>query len=163
MGRTAENHPAKEGTTIAWGGNLLFPCIAVAVNGRWGDNCALCLTTILQACIQAVVFMAMDTIITTNPHLLLMLTFSLIQAHQVKFGYSEKATKFEKNLPLKIWRYSVTSNFKWKIFFQILWPFQNIRTLIYLGNISILRQKKVMGGWGKNGNFCWLSVPFMLM
>ena len=34
----------------------------------------------------------------------------------VKFGYSEKATKFEKNLPFKIWRYSVTSNFKWKIF-----------------------------------------------
>ena len=31
---------------------------------------------------------------------------------QVKFGYSEKATKFEKNLPLKI-----------------LWPSQNIRTL----------------------------------
>ena len=35
---------------------------------------------------------------------------------KVKFGYSEKATKFEKNLPLKIWHYSVTSNFKWKIF-----------------------------------------------
>ena len=34
----------------------------------------------------------------------------------VKFGYSEKAKKFEKNLPLKIWHYSVTSNFKWKIF-----------------------------------------------
>ena len=30
----------------------------------------------------------------------------------VKFGYFEKATKFEKNLPLKI-----------------LWPSQNIRTL----------------------------------
>ena len=34
----------------------------------------------------------------------------------LKFGYSEKATKFGKNLPLKILRYSVTSNFKWKIF-----------------------------------------------
>ena len=35
----------------------------------------------------------------------------------LKFGYSEKATKFEKNLPLKIWRYWVASNFKW-IFFS---------------------------------------------
>ena len=34
----------------------------------------------------------------------------------LKFGYSEKATKFEKNLPHKIWRYWVASNFKWKIF-----------------------------------------------
>ena len=34
----------------------------------------------------------------------------------VKFGYSEKANFFEKNLPLKIWCYSVTSNFKWKVF-----------------------------------------------
>ena len=34
----------------------------------------------------------------------------------LKFGPSEKGTKFEKNLPLKIWHYSVTSNFKWKIF-----------------------------------------------
>ena len=31
----------------------------------------------------------------------------------IKCGYSEK---FEKNHPLKIWHYSVTSNFKWKIF-----------------------------------------------
>ena len=34
----------------------------------------------------------------------------------LKFGRSEKGTKFEKNLPLSIWRYSVASNFKWKIF-----------------------------------------------
>ena len=34
----------------------------------------------------------------------------------LKFGYSEKATKFEKKIPLKIWCYSVTSNFKLKIF-----------------------------------------------
>ena len=34
----------------------------------------------------------------------------------IKFGYSEKATKFEKNLPPKILSYSVVSNFKWKIF-----------------------------------------------
>ena len=26
---------------------------------------------------------------------------------ELNFGYSEKATKFEKNLPLKIWHYSV--------------------------------------------------------
>ena len=37
----------------------------------------------------------------------------------LKLRYSEKATKFEKNLPLNIWRYWVTSNYKWKIFFQI--------------------------------------------
>ena len=37
---------------------------------------------------------------------------------ELKFGYSEKATKYEKNLPLKIWRYWVASNFKWKIFFK---------------------------------------------
>ena len=36
--------------------------------------------------------------------------------------------KIWENLPLKIWHYSVMSNFKWKIF-QILWPSQNIRTL----------------------------------
>ena len=34
----------------------------------------------------------------------------------LKFGHSEKDIKFEKNLPLKIWPYSVVSNFKWKIF-----------------------------------------------
>ena len=34
----------------------------------------------------------------------------------LKFKYSEKATKFEKNLPHKIWCYSVTLNFNWKIF-----------------------------------------------
>ena len=38
------------------------------------------------------------------------------KAANEKFGYSEKTTKFKKNLPLKIWRYLVTSNFKWKIF-----------------------------------------------
>ena len=35
---------------------------------------------------------------------------------RLKFEYSEKATNSKKNLPLKIWHYSVTSNFKWKIF-----------------------------------------------
>ena len=35
-----------------------------------------------------------------------------------RFGHSEKATKFEKNLPLKIWPYSVMSKFKWRIFFK---------------------------------------------
>ena len=33
-----------------------------------------------------------------------------------KLRHCERATKFEKNLPLKIWCYSVTSNFKRKIF-----------------------------------------------
>ena len=36
----------------------------------------------------------------------------------LKFVYFEKATKFEKNLPLRIWCYSVKSNFIWKIFFK---------------------------------------------
>ena len=45
----------------------------------------------------------------------------------VKFEYSEKATKFEKIFHLKC--DSVTSIFKWKIFFQILWPSQNMLTL----------------------------------
>ena len=45
----------------------------------------------------------------------------------LKFRYSEKATKFEKILSLKIWSYWVASDFKWKIF-QILWPSQNIQT-----------------------------------
>ena len=40
----------------------------------------------------------------------------LASTDKVKFGYSEKATKFEKNLPLKIWRYWVASNLKKKIF-----------------------------------------------
>jgi hypothetical protein len=48
----------------------------------------------------------------------------------LKFGYSEKAKKSEKKFHLKFdAEYSVTSKFKWKIFFQILWPSQNIRTL----------------------------------
>ena len=42
-----------------------------------------------------------------------------------------KGHKIRKNLPLKIWRYSIASNFKWKIFFWILWPSQNIRTLTW--------------------------------
>ena len=41
---------------------------------------------------------------------------SILRLNLLKFGYFEEATKFEKNLPLKIWRYLVTSNFEWKIF-----------------------------------------------
>ena len=41
------------------------------------------------------------------------------QSFELKFSFSEKATKFLKNFPLNIWRYWVTSNYKWKIFFQI--------------------------------------------
>ena len=40
----------------------------------------------------------------------------LCNGHGVKLEYTEKATKFEKNLALKICCYSVTSNFTWKIF-----------------------------------------------
>ena len=43
----------------------------------------------------------------------------------LKFGYSEKATKFEKNFYLKFDVTELTSG----SFFQILWPSQNIRTL----------------------------------
>ena len=48
-----------------------------------------------------------------------------------KFGYSKKATKFEKIFHLK---FDVT---KWRQifsgrFFRILWPSQNIRTLPYV-------------------------------
>ena len=49
---------------------------------------------------------------------------------RLKFGQSEKATKFKKNLPLKICRYWLASNFRWKISFQILLLSQNIRTFI---------------------------------
>ena len=38
----------------------------------------------------------------------------------LKFGYSDKVTKFEKNLPLRIWHYWVTSNFKRKIFWNLV-------------------------------------------
>ena len=39
----------------------------------------------------------------------------------------------------------------------------NSPSCAYLGTIPILRQQKVLRGWGqKNGNFCWRSVLFML-
>ena len=44
---------------------------------------------------------------------------SLTAVH-IKLGYSEKGTKFEKNLPLKIWHYSVASNSKRKIFSNLV-------------------------------------------
>ena len=49
---------------------------------------------------------------------------------QVKFGYSEKATKFEKIFRLK---FDVTEQRQILNgrFFQILWSSQNIRTLLY--------------------------------
>ena len=46
--------------------------------------------------------------------------------NSLKFGYSEKATKFEKIFHLK---FDVTYV---EDFFQILWPSQNIRTLLVL-------------------------------
>ena len=49
-------------------------------------------------------------------HLFQFVTPFLKLQYGSKFGCSEKATNFEKNLPLKIWGYSVTSNFKWNIF-----------------------------------------------
>ena len=38
----------------------------------------------------------------------------------LKFRLSEKERKFEKNLPLKIWHYWVSSNFRWNIFSNFL-------------------------------------------
>ena len=43
---------------------------------------------------------------------------NLIWLLYINFAYSEKATKFEKNLPLKIGHYWVASNFKWIFFFK---------------------------------------------
>ena len=40
--------------------------------------------------------------------------FYLVLSFLIKFGYSNKASKFEKNLPLIIWLYWGASNFKWK-------------------------------------------------
>ena len=48
----------------------------------------------------------------------------LLSIFLLKFGYSEKATKFEKNLPLKI-----------------VWPSQNIRTLT--DNVASIKAAKV--------------------
>ena len=58
-----------------------------------------------------------------------------------------------KNPPLKIWHYSVTSNFT-RIFFSNLWPSQNLQTLVFCriyfmkpwfrlaGTIRIIRRYK---------------------
>ena len=57
----------------------------------------------------------------------------------LKFGLSEKGTKFEKNLPLSIWHYSVASNFKLKIFSNFV-PFSecsNFKTLSRTGVKSL--------------------------
>ena len=43
-------------------------------------------------------------------------TCKLLLTTPLMFRYSEKATNFEKNLPVEIWRYWVASNFKRKIF-----------------------------------------------
>ena len=40
--------------------------------------------------------------------------------------------KFEKNLPLIIWRYSLVSNFKWKIFSNFV-AFSEYVSKLYLG------------------------------
>ena len=45
---------------------------------------------------------------------------SLIKSLFVKVRIFWERHKIWKNLPLKIWRYSVTSNFKWKIFSNIV-------------------------------------------
>ena len=64
-------------------------------------------------------------------------------SNTVKFGYSEKVTKFEKNLPLKIWRYWVASNFKWKIFsnFVAFSEYPNFKDRYILGRVAIMGDK----------------------
>ena len=56
----------------------------------------------------------------------------------LKFGHSEKATKFEKNLPLKIWRYSLASNFKWNFFSNSVAfsEYPNFNTSVFFANIK---------------------------
>ena len=61
-------------------------------------------------------------------------------SNQLKFGHSEKYTKFEKNLPLKIWRYSVVSNFKWKSFSNFV-AFSEYPNFKYIHKIFSLRRK----------------------
>ena len=52
---------------------------------------------------------------------------------QLKFGYSEKATQFEKIFHLK---FDVTENFKWKIFsnFLAFSEYPNFNTLLLVNN-----------------------------
>ena len=52
------------------------------------------------------------------------------QGNFVKFGYSEKATKFEKIFHLKFDATQYRQNLSGR-FFQILWPSQNIRPLLW--------------------------------
>ena len=52
--------------------------------------------------------------------------------------------KIWKNLPLQIWRYWVTSNWKWKIFFRILCPSQNVQTLHILALKVSKFRKQIM-------------------
>ena len=66
---------------------------------------------------------------------------------EVKVRIFWESQKIWKNLPLKIWRYSVTSNCKWKIFFQILCPSKIVQTLLKISHYSM---KNVM----LKNNFC---------
>ena len=60
--------------------------------------------------------------------------------------------KIWKNLPLKIWRHSVTSNFNWKIFFK----FSGLLRIseLYLQRIQLLPE------WlcSRSNNVCWLQL-----
>ena len=51
--------------------------------------------------------------------------------YTVKFGHSDfwEGHKIWNNLPFKIWRYRVTSNWKWKIFSNFVPFFQKVQTL----------------------------------
>ena len=67
----------------------------------------------------------------------------------LKLGYSEKGTKFEKNLPLKIWRYSVVSNFKGKIFFKFCILIRMSKLYRKQKKITKEELRKVHESWGK--------------
>ena len=54
-----------------------------------------------------------------------------MQTVMIQFGYSEKATKNRKNIPIDL---TLINKFKKRreISFKVLWPFQHIKTLIWL-------------------------------
>ena len=100
---------------------------------------------------------------------------SVLPSVFLKFGTFEKGTKLQKNLPLKIWRYWVMSNWKWKIFSnfvpfsacpnftvkswrwaKFLWPSQNIRTLTWT-------LKPRCSKWHYEGSPLWVAVDLYLL
>ena len=72
--------------------------------------------------------MQIQSTIKTQMNLVQFCFLADLAVRAVKFGYSEKATKFEKNFHLKFDPTQQCQILSGR-FFQILWPSQNIRTL----------------------------------